>query len=362
MEVLIQMPRGTAAIWHADRMSIFNLSFYLLSLHSETKYYLCSVENIGKDIELAAQYLKDGLCVGIPTETVYGLAANAFNSSAVASVFKIKNRPSFDPLILHVDTLAKVESLISHFPPKAKRLAQAFWPGPLTMVLPKASHVPYDVTSGLETVGVRIPNHSLTLELLSKLDFPLAAPSANPFGYVSPTSAQHVADSLGNKPAYILDGGSCERGIESTIIGFEGDEPVLYRLGSLAVADIENEIGPVKRKLNTSSNPQAPGQLKMHYAPKVRLLNISVEEALENYPQERIGQISLQENSKKLLAKNCLVLSEKGDLYEAAHNLFASLRKLDGLDVDVAVFEYLDDEGVGAAINDRLRRASAKSH
>lgn len=348
-------------LWAWARL-IFNFCFFLISLNSETKYYLCTVENIGKDIGLAEKYLREGKCVGIPTETVYGLAANAFDSVAVASVFRIKNRPSFDPLILHVDSLEKVKSLISYFPPKAQLLATNFWPGPLTMVLPKASHVPYDVTSGLETVGVRIPSHPLTLELLSKLDFPLAAPSANPFGYVSPTSAQHVADSLGDKPAYILDGGSCERGIESTIIGFEGDEPVLYRLGSLAVTEIEEVVGPIQRKLNTSSNPQAPGQLKMHYAPKVKLLNISVEEALKTYASDRIGQISLQESSAKLLNKNCLVLSQSGDLYEAAHNLFASLRKLDSLDVDVAVFEYLEDKGIGAAINDRLRRASAKSH
>lgn len=343
-------------------MVIFNFAFSCFIPYSETKYYLCRVENIGKDLDLAANYLREGKCVGIPTETVYGLAANAFDSVAVASVFRIKNRPSFDPLILHVNSLEKVQSLISHFPTKAQILAERFWPGPLTMVLPKASHVPYDVTSGLETVGVRIPNHPLTLELLSKLNFPLAAPSANPFGYVSPTSAQHVADSLGDKPAYILDGGSCERGIESTIIGFENDEPVLYRLGSLAVNEIEEAIGPIQRKLNTSSNPQAPGQLKMHYAPKVKLLNISVEEALQNYPMDRVGQISLQERSSKLLDKNCLILSESGDLYEAAHNLFASLRNLDSLDIDVAVFEYLDDAGIGAAINDRLRRASAKSH
>lgn len=313
------------------------------------------------DVRLAAQFLKDGNCVGMPTETVYGLAANAFNPSAVASIFRIKNRPSFDPLILHVNSIEKVHDLVSYMPEKAKLLAEKFWPGPLTMVLPKSDLVPYDVTSGLETVGIRIPSHPMALELLSLLNFPLAAPSANPFGYVSPTSAQHVKDSLGNKPAYILDGGACERGLESTIIGFEGDEPFVYRLGSLAISDIEKCIGSIGRKLNTSSNPSAPGQLKMHYAPKVKLVEMSVDEALTHYAADRIAQLSLQSKNEALLDKNCLLLSKKGDLYEAAQHLFAALRILDTLDVDIAVFEYLNEEGIGAAINDRLRRASAKS-
>lgn len=318
------------------------------------------MKKIGTDIGLAAEKLREGKCVAIPTETVYGLAANAFDSQAVADIFRIKKRPSFDPLILHVDTLEKVEALVSEFPEKARALAVKFWPGPLTMVLPKAAHVSYEVTSGLETVGVRIPDHKMTLDLLALVDFALAAPSANPFGYVSPTSAQHVYDSLGDLPAYILDGGECSKGIESTIIGFENGEPVLYRLGSLSIDDIEAEIGKVGLKLNSSSNPQAPGQLKMHYAPKVMLKNITLDEALKDYSIEQIAQISFQECDERILEKNRLVLSKTGDYYEAARYLFSSLRMLDQLDVKLAIFEYLKPEGVALAINDRLRRASAK--
>jgi L-threonylcarbamoyladenylate synthase len=206
--------------------------------------------------------------VAIPTETVYGLAANALNPIAVAKIFEAKERPTFDPLIVHTHALNEVENFVSDIHPALLKLAQVFWPGPLTLLLPKKDIIPNLVTSGLDRVGVRIPNHSLTLELLSKLSFPLAAPSANPFGYISPTKAEHVDKQLGTKIPYILDGGACEVGLESTIVGEENGEIIVYRLGGLSIDDIEAVVGKVFVQLNQSSNPKAPGQLKSHYAPK----------------------------------------------------------------------------------------------
>lgn len=325
-----------------------------------TKYYFCIVIERGTDIQKAAELLRGGACVAIPTETVYGLAAHAFNTEAVASVFRIKERPSFDPLILHIASQEQLAALVTDFPEKARILADAFWPGPLTLVLPKSAGVPYTVTSGLETVGIRIPDHPLTLQLLRELGFPLAAPSANPFGYVSPTTAQHVVDSLGEKVPYVLDGGPCTRGIESTIVGFENGEPVIYRLGSLPVQDIEKQAGKVRISINQSSNPVAPGQVKMHYAPLVPLLNISPEEALKTYRPEELAILVFGESPEAVPPQNRVFLSAKGDLYEAARNLFGALRQLDTLPVKAALFSYVHNEGIGAAINDRLRRAAAR--
>jgi L-threonylcarbamoyladenylate synthase len=222
----------------------------------------------GTELNVAKEFLIKGELVAIPTETVYGLAGNALNEKAVLSIFEVKNRPAFDPLIIHTDSIDKVKEYVSVFPEKAQRLAEQFWPGPLTLLLPKKQIIPDLVTSGLDTVAVRIPKHPLLLELLAELSFPLAAPSANPFGYISPTNAEHVNQQLGDKIPYILDGGECEVGIESTIIGFEADDTVVYRLGGLAVEDIEKLVGPVMLMPHSTSDPKAPGMLKSHYAPR----------------------------------------------------------------------------------------------
>jgi L-threonylcarbamoyladenylate synthase len=222
----------------------------------------------GTELNVAKEFLIKGELVAIPTETVYGLAGNALNEKAVLSIFEVKNRPAFDPLIIHTDSIDKVKEYVSVFPEKAQRLAEQFWPGPLTLLLPKKQIIPDLVTSGLDTVAVRIPKHPQLLELLAELSFPLAAPSANPFGYISPTNAEHVNQQLGDKIPYILDGGECEVGIESTIIGFEADDTVVYRLGGLAVEDIEKLVGPVMLMPHSTSDPKAPGMLKSHYAPR----------------------------------------------------------------------------------------------
>src|SRR5882672_5472348 len=201
---------------------------------------------IGKDIAKAATLLRQGKLVAIPTETVYGLAGNALNVEAVTRIFAAKNRPYFDPLIVHVPYPSSAGEYAERIPGKALDLMEQFWPGPLTVLLSKKNIVPDLVTAGLDRVGLRCPDHPMTLALLQSLPFPLAAPSANPFGYVSPTSPHHVNDQLGNEIEYILDGGECKVGVESTIVGFEDDTPTIYRLGGLQVEAIESITGRVQ--------------------------------------------------------------------------------------------------------------------
>ncbi len=311
---------------------------------------------IGIDIEKAKQILQNGGLVAIPTETVYGLAANALNKDAVLKIFEAKNRPHFDPLIIHTDSVAKAKQWVGEFPQWAQQLADAFWPGPLTLLLPKKD-IPDIVTSGLEQVAVRIPNHPLALQLLCALDFPLAAPSANPFGYVSPTSPQHVAAQLADKVDYILDGGVCRVGIESTIVGFEDGKLCVFRMGGLAIEEIEKVAGKVEIRLHQSSNPKAPGMLKNHYAPSKPLFVGDVNSLLKEHVGKNIGVLSFDKDYK---VKNQQILSAKSDLTEAAHNLFAAIRLLDESDAEIILAENFPDNFLGRAINDRLQRAASK--
>lgn len=314
---------------------------------------------IGKDISKAKDFLGKEQLVAIPTETVYGLAANALNPIAVAKIFEAKERPTFDPLIVHTYSLQEVQNFVSDIHPSLLKLAQTFWPGPLTLLLPKQEIIPNLVTSGLDRVGVRIPKHPLTLELLSQLNFPLAAPSANPFGYISPTTAEHVDKQLGTKIPYIVDGGSCEVGLESTIVGEENGEIIVYRLGGLSIDDIEAVVGKISVQLNQSSNPKAPGQLKSHYAPKKPVYIGNVIELQNTHAGKKIGAIVF--GNDLVLNENTVVknLSSSKNYQEAAVNLFSFLRELDEADVDVIICELLPETGLGLAINDRLRRAAA---
>lgn len=313
---------------------------------------------IGKDIHKAAELLKRGKLVAIPTETVYGLAANAFNSEAVLNVFEAKARPHFDPLIVHSSSAEWVKQHVAETSPMAQILMDEFWPGPLTLVLPKKEIVPDVVTSGLDNVAVRVPSHPMTQDLLRMLDFPLAAPSANPFGYVSPTTAQHVQDQLGDKIDYILDGGPTTVGLESTIIGFEEGKPVVFRLGGLSIDVIEDVVGKVELSLNQSSDPKAPGMLKSHYAPGKPLYFGNPGEMITDFEGKRIGFLGFMTRLEFLPPQQQLILSPHGDLHEAAVNLFAFMREFEKLPVDLILAERLPDIGLGRAINDRLRRAS----
>lgn len=314
---------------------------------------------IGKDLARAKELLLQGELVAIPTETVYGLAGNALDAQAVVKIFTVKNRPQFDPLIVHVANRAQAEKLVESIPLAAKELMTRYWPGPLTFLLPKKPLIPDLVTAGLATVGIRCPDHPLTHALLSSLDFPLAAPSANPFGYVSPTTPGHVNAQLGNQVKYILDGGPCRVGLESTIIGFE-NEPTIYRLGGLGVEEIEKVIGPVKIDLNTSSNPKAPGQLKSHYAPRKKLVVTNLKPISSSYTTQRVGVLAFKEYAVGVKHDQQIVLSPAGNLEEAAKNLFSALRSLDTLEIDLILAEPVPEYGLGKAINDRLRRAAAQ--
>jgi len=317
---------------------------------------------IGKDILQAKNHLNAGELVAIPTETVYGLAGNALNSIAVASIFETKNRPSFDPLIIHVSSIDAAKKYVLDFPEILQKLAINLWPGPLTLLLPRKPIVPDLVTSGLERVALRVPDHPLTRELLERLDYPLAAPSANPFGYISPTTPHHVDAQLGNKIPYILDGGACRVGIESTIVGIENDEVVIYRLGGAEIQEIENIVGKVLIKSHSTSNPQAPGLLESHYAPRKPFLLCTLNEIIPEWlaKNKNFAVLSLSSHFPELSESQQIRLSPSGNLREAAANLFAAMRKLDEGEAEIILSELMPDVGLGKSINDRLKRAAAK--
>lgn len=311
---------------------------------------------VTSDVDIAARHLTAGGVVGVPTETVYGLAANAFDPAAVARVFEVKRRPSFDPLIVHVRAPQAALEVATHLPSAAERLAEAFWPGPLTMVLERRDHVPDLVTSGLPTVGVRYPRHPLIQELLRVVDFPLAAPSANRFGAISPTTAQHVLDQLGEEVPCVLDGGSCAVGVESTIVGFKGDRCLLYRPGGVPVEELERVVGPLQdARQQAPTSPITPGMLPTHYAPRTPLELGDLDALVERHAGRRCGILAFQRERD---ADCCRVLSPGGDLSEAAQRLFAALRELDTSEAEVLLAEPVPDHGLGRAINDRLRRAA----
>jgi len=314
------------------------------------------MQKIGTDITHAKALLEKGKLVAIPTETVYGLAGNGLNEAAVAKIFEVKNRPSFDPMILHTNDLEKIKPFVKSIPSLIQKLADQFMPGPLSILLEKSAAVPDIVTAGSPLVAIRIPKHPLTLQVLAQLDFPLAAPSANPFGYISPTTAQHVADQLGDKIDYILDGGACEIGLESTIIKLNKKNQItVLRVGGIAIEEIEKLVGKVEVVKHSTSNPTAPGMLKSHYAPRVPLVVGKL-----NFPTTvmRIGALAFAKYYDNIPIENQLLLSAKKDLKEAAQNLFAHLRKLDQMDIELIVTDFVPDVGLGRAINDKLRRAA----
>jgi L-threonylcarbamoyladenylate synthase len=311
---------------------------------------------IGSDIEKAKNILLAGDLVAVPTETVYGLAANALNPHAVAKVFEVKGRPHFDPLIVHVPNLEAAKLYVLDIPAQAESLAKKFWPGPLTLLIKKKSTISDLVTAGLDTVGIRCPNHPLTQKLLASLPFPLAAPSANPFGYVSPTRPEHVAEQLGEKISYILDGGPATVGVESTIVGFEENAPVIFRLGGVTQEQIEAVIGRVAVSITSTSNPKSPGQLQSHYSPGKKIIIGDIRALIKKHSTENFGILSF--NQDYLQRFQC-ILSPSGQMPEAAQNLFSALRILDKMPIDIILTEFVPDVGIGRAINDRLRRASA---
>ena len=309
-------------------------------------------------LEDAVRILKSGGLVAFPTETVYGLGADALNVKALAKVFEAKNRPTFDPLILHVVDAAGARALAATFPPLAEKLAAAFWPGPLTLVLPKNPNVPDLATSGLPSVALRVPNHPMALDLLRAFGGPLAAPSANPFGGVSPTTADHVTQGLGNKVDLVLDGGPCAVGVESTVLSLLEGVPVLLRPGGTALEDLERVCGKIRVPQEGEAVSQSPGRLEKHYAPRTPLYRAG---SLPSYPgRPRLGYLAFRDDPMDGLWERVEVLAPSGEAREAAANLFAALRRLDGAGLQAIAFEPLPEAGLGRAVNDRLRRASQK--
>ncbi|ADR23495.1 tRNA threonylcarbamoyladenosine biosynthesis protein [Marivirga tractuosa] len=313
---------------------------------------------INSDINQAKELLDADQLIGLPTETVYGLAGNGLKANVVSKIFEVKNRPHFDPLILHSYSLNAISEYVKEIPETAKILAKAFWPGPLTILLERNEKIPDLTCSGLNRVAFRIPKHPNALSLLKILDYPLAAPSANPFGYISPTNSQHVQQQLGDKIPFILEGKISEVGIESTIVGFENGETVIYRLGGLDVDQIESLIGKVRILPHSSSKPDAPGMLKSHYAPSKNIILGNIEELIEQNSNLKLGVLSFSKYYKDV--ETSLMLSKSKDMHEAAKNLFSHLRKLDESNVDLIITEKVPSEGLGKAINDRLQRAAVK--
>ena len=299
--------------------------------------------------------------MAFPTETVYGLGCDALNPDAAAKVFEAKQRPQFDPLIVHIADRKQLDHVVRALTTTAWQLIDQFWPGPLTLVLPKQPTIPDLVTAGLDTVAVRMPNHPVAQALIREAGTPIAAPSANPFGYVSPTTAQHVADGLGSAIDLILDGGPCPVGVESTIVSLIGPQAELLRPGSITLEQLSAVIGPLSRSSSVVDQPTAPGQLARHYATQTPVTILpSAKTRPTPAKSERVGLLTFSEASaadERFAAVE--VLSTTGDLREAARHLFAALRRLDAQGLDRIYVEPCQEEGLGMAIMDRLRRCAA---
>ncbi|MEM1108989.1 MAG: L-threonylcarbamoyladenylate synthase [Planctomycetota bacterium] len=320
-------------------------------------------------IEAAGRLIREGGLVAMPTETVYGLGANALDAEAVARVFAAKARPSFDPLIVHVAdmesawALADLDAVPAASRPLVRVLADVFWPGPLTMVLPKRGVIPGVVTSGLKTVGLRVPAHPVALALIEAADRPIAAPSANVFGGISPTRAEHVTVPCDA----VLDGGPCSTGMESTVVGFDPGASesgvVVLRLGGTSTEAIEQVVGGAVAVAKPGEKIASPGMLERHYAPRtpLRIVERSNYQAIDIKGQ-KIGRLSLRgeaiDGALEFTAHE--VLDPQGDLTAAAARLFEAMHRLDDTGLDLIVAELVADVGLGRAINDRLRRAAVQ--
>lgn len=314
---------------------------------------------ISTDINLAVQHLNENGIIGFPTETVYGLAGNAFETEAIHKIFDVKKRPTFNPLIVHIKGIEDIEQVAQEIPPMAYELANAFWPGPLTLILKKKPHIPDLVTANQDTVAVRVPNHAVALELLNYIDFPLVAPSANPFTSISPTSAEHVEKYFRNQINMVLDGGECAAGIESTIVGFEDNKVIVYRLGALTLEEIEKTAGTVSLVNKKEKKPIVPGMLLKHYAPKTDfILTRNVQQELEWYSDKKVGLLLFDSYVSHYDSNYQIVLSEESDLQVAASQLYNAMHQLDKMNLDVIIAERLPEYSLGVSMNDRLERAS----
>lgn len=298
---------------------------------------------ITRDLSIAKNYLQNGEVIGLPTETVYGLAGNAFDEIAIQKIYSIKQRPATNPLIVHVGSIDLAESFVAEFPPPLRKLAEKFWPGPLTLLLKKTDRIPDVVTAGSDRVAIRIPDHPLTLELLNQLDFPLVAPSANPYTKISPTTAEQVDEYFGDQVRIVLQGGACNKGLESTIVGMEENQVIVYRLGAIAVEELESVIGEVHIRNQADKTILAPGMTKKHYSPITPLIitpdTIGYQ---QKHPEKNIG----------------IFLTGDENPEEVAPLFYQTLQALDQKGHDVLIANYFPETGLGRTLNDRLRRAS----
>ncbi|MEE2988563.1 MAG: L-threonylcarbamoyladenylate synthase [Verrucomicrobiota bacterium] len=310
-----------------------------------------------ENIDLCADLLRDEAVVGVPTETVYGLAGNALKEVSLRKIFEVKGRPMLDPLIVHFSSIEQAE-IHAEFNEHARALAAQFWPGALTLVLPKKDTISDLVTAALPSVAVRVPEHLIFRSLLEQLDFPLAVPSANPFGYVSPTLAEHVASTLGDRILAVIDGGACKHGVESTIVDLrDPDSPKILRPGPLSA----DQLGMRGAEVEQSSNELAqvaPGMLTQHYSPNTPITLFGHHEQPSNV--QKLEAVLYNTKPAGGLTKNTYWLSESGDLTEIAHNLFMLIQKLDARDYTQLRVERAEHVDIGIAVNDRLSRAAAK--
>lgn len=322
-----------------------------------------------RDIEAAAEILKNGGLAAIPTETVYGLAANALDPAAVAKIFKAKGRPMDNPLIVHISRFEELYKLVKYVPESAKRLTELFWPGPLTIILPKSDIIPDEVSAGLPTVAVRMPSHPVARAIIEKTGFPLAAPSANSSGLPSPTTAQHVTDDMNGKIEAIVDGGACDVGIESTVVTLATDVPRLLRPGGITHEQLESALGHVEidpavlSELKEGERPASPGMKYKHYSPKAEVYIVS-----GSLPSFRfLLDSDLRENDAALcfdgeaegLSVPCLTFGKKENSEEQAHILFDALRKFDDMGIERVFVRSPSADGVGLGVYNRLLRAAA---
>ena len=310
-------------------------------------------------VDDAARLLQDGQVVAIPTETVYGLAGNAYNPDALAKIFAAKERPTFDPLIVHIADIAQLQDVAQDIPDAAYRLAEAYWPGPMTLVLPKKDCIPDLCTSALPSVAVRFPSHPVAQEIIKKSGLPLAAPSANLFKHVSPTTAMHVAEQLSDRIAGIVDGGPCQVGVESAIVSLLGEIPTILRPGAITAEMVEKVLGKVKLGISSSKPGQpmtAPGQCDTHYRPQVPLYYGPITKDIQLPP--RTARIAF--GNTEGVVPETVNLSKTGDLVEATAKLYALMHELDKPEYDLILVDPIPDSGLGMALNDRLKRASIK--
>ncbi len=317
------------------------------------------VEATKGNILKAARLINQGKIVAFPTETVYGLGANAFNADAVARIFEVKRRPRFDPLIVHIAHFKSLSQVAETVPKEAEALMERFWPGPLTLVLRKNRGLPDLVTSGLPTVAVRMPSHPVAISLISLADTPIAAPSANPFGSLSPTEAAQVAQGLKYGVDLILDGGPCSVGIESTILKLDGGQAYLLRPGGIPLEDLEKAAGR-KIYMRASSIIEAPGSSPTHYAPRTPLLLVKPGQFPRELKGRKLGLLAFSEPHHEESFKAVQVLSPSGDLMEAAKNFFTSLFWLDAQGLDFILAEEPPLKGLGLAIMDRLKKGAKR--